>query len=55
MVNWGAVGAIAGVVAILEVPVIILLTAGTRWVKDVNKRLRRIEARSHERRAGDPP
>ena len=55
MVDWGAVGAIAGLLALVEAPAIIAVAAGYRWVKDVNRRLQRIEDRSHQRRWDDPP
>jgi hypothetical protein len=55
MVNWAEVGAVAAILALVEVPAIAAVVAGYRWVKDVNARLERIEARSHQRRASDPP
>ena len=54
MVNWTAVGAVAGIVTVVEAPVFLVVGSGYRWVKKVNKRLARIEARSHERRRDDP-
>jgi hypothetical protein len=55
MVNWAEVGAVAAILALVEVPAIAAIVAGYRWVKSVNERLERIEARSHQRRANDPP
>jgi hypothetical protein len=55
MVNWAEVGAVAAILALVEVPAVAAVVAGYRWVKDVNARLERIEARSHQRRASDPP
>jgi hypothetical protein len=55
MVNWGQVGAIAAVLALIEAPVIIVVSAGWRWVRSVDRRLAEIESRSHQRRHTDPP
>ena len=55
MVNWGEVGAVAAILALVEVPAVAAVVAGYRWVKQVDERLTRIESRSHERRRDDPP
>jgi hypothetical protein len=55
MVNWAEVGYLYAFVELVEVPAIAAMVAGDRWVKSVNERLERIEARSHQRRANGPP
>jgi hypothetical protein len=53
VVNWAAVGAIVGIIAVVEVPMIAIVGWGARWVRSVNERLARIEDRSHQRRWDD--
>jgi nitric oxide reductase large subunit len=52
-VNWAAIGAVASVLALAEAPMLLLATAAVRWVRQVDERLTRIEARGREHRAGD--
>lgn len=52
-VNWSEIGAIAAIVAVFEAPLIAIGVAMWHWVRDVNERLARIEARSAERRRTD--
>jgi len=53
VVNWTAVGAILGGVAIIEAPVMMGAAAAYRWARSVDRRLDNIEARSYMRRKDD--
>jgi hypothetical protein len=48
------VGALVGILAVLEAPVLLVVSWGYRWVRDVDERLDRIEARSKQFRRDDP-
>ena len=54
LVNWAMVAAIAGIVAILEAPLLLVSGAVWRWAKSVDERLDVIEARSKRVRKTDP-
>lgn len=54
-VNWSEVGAIAAIVAVIEAPMLLVVTWGIGWVRDVNRRLARIESRAQRVRHDDPP
>ena len=55
MTNWAAVGAIAAVLGLLQLPIVLGVGAIWRWARGIDRRLDVIEARSHERRKDDPP
>lgn len=52
--NWGAIGAVAAILGLFEAPLIAIGLLMWGWAKDIDRRLTRIEARSHERRHDDP-
>lgn len=53
--NWAEVGAIAAILALFEVPLMVLGGAMWRWARTVDRRLDAIEARSHRVRRTDLP
>ena len=52
--NWSMIAAIAGIVAILEAPLLIVSGGIWRWARTVDQRLDVIEARSKRVRKTDP-
>lgn len=47
LMNWAAVGAVAGILALLEVPLWALVRSIRSWVRQVDKRLALLEDTHH--------
>jgi hypothetical protein len=43
MVNWDQVGAVTGIIAVLETPLLKSVRGARKWVKSVDERLERLE------------
>jgi hypothetical protein len=54
MINWAEIGAIAGIIAILEAPLLLVSAGIWRWARTIDKRLDAIETRSKRVRKTDP-